>query len=288
MKNTLIAATLLLIVLVSCEKNSVISDEKLFIKDNGVAYKFSDFEIYDSSTHIFYFRDSHPEFLTDKVSKFSLRAYGNEIYNGIFWPPFSSALPSGPYIDSYMSLYQDYAFRVNFMSIDDKPEDLRNDPVLIVAMKDHNLLHSGLALDINSVVRNGSQLTLKFTVTNHDISNLLIIDPEKTGPALFHYFTNGLYLRDLNNSDVFSQGISPQVPDPWNGWSINWLTQLRAGESRQFTINYTVTTTLIPGEYKAIFQFPGLEFQIKKEQLYQPEGRIWLGNIEAAKKILIQ
>jgi hypothetical protein len=288
MKKTWFFACLILIILTSCEKNSIVSDETLFIKDNGIGYRFSDFEIYDSSTHIFYFRNSHPEFLTEKVSKFSLMAYGNEIYSGIFRPPYSSSLPVGPYIDSYMSLYQDYAFRVNFMSVDNKPEDLRNHPVIIQAMKDHNLLHSGLALVINSVERIGTQLILKFTVTNNDINNLLIIDPEKTGPALFHYFTNGLYLRDLSNNEVFSEGISPQTPDPWDSWNINWLSQLKAGESKQCTINYTVKSILIPGEYRASFQFPGLEFQISEEQLYRPEGRIWLGNIEAAKKILIQ
>jgi len=215
-------------------------------------------------------------------------AYGNEIYSGIFWPPFSSSMPVGPYIDSYMSLFQDYAFRINFVSVDNKPEDLRNDPVIILAMKDHNILHSGLALAINSVERSGSQLVLKFTLTNSDISNLLIIDPEKAGPALFHYFTNGLYLRDLNNNEIFSQGIAPQTPNPWDSWNINWLSQLKAGESKQFTLIYSMSRILVPGEYKASFQFPGLEFQISRENLYQPEGRIWLGNIEATKKILIQ
>lgn len=288
MKKTLIAASLILIVLTSCEKNSFVSDDNLLVKDNGVAYTYRDFEIYDSSTHIFYFKTSHPEFLTEKASKFSLMAYGNEIYNGIFWPPYSSSLPVGSYIDAGMSLYQDFAFRVNFMSVDYKPEDKRNDPAIILALKDHNLLHSGLSVAINSVERTGSLMAFKFTVTNHDINNLLIIDPDKTGPALFHYFTTGLYITDLNNNEVFSQGIAPQAPDQWDSWNINWLSRLNPGESKEFTINYTVNSILIPGEYKASFQFPGLEFQVTKEQLYQPGGRIWLGNVEAVKGILIQ
>lgn len=289
MKKTLLIGTVVILVLASCENHSFIADDENFLKlDNGLEYNFSDFELYDSSTHIFYFKTDHPEFKTEKASNFSVSAYGEEIYNGVFWPPYSSTLPFGPYIDSFLSLYHDYAFRIHFLSIDHEPKDTRNDPRIIAALKDHNLLHSGLSLVINSIGMNGIQLTFKFTVTNQDMSELLILDPDKVGTNLFHYFTNGLYLRDFTNNEVFSANVTPQVPDPWDSWNIEWLSVIKSGESRQFTINYEMKSLLVPGEYKALFEFPGLNYNVSKEQLNQGSSRIWLGDVQTIKMVTIQ
>jgi hypothetical protein len=288
MKKAIFALVFALLMLSSCRKTSENNNDSILKLNDGTEYTYSDFALYDSSTHIFYFRDERPDFKTDKATSFKVLAYGSEIYTGTFWPPYSSTLPVGPYIDSFLSLYHDFAFRMNFMSVDNKPLDPRNATPLILAMRDHNILHSGLSLDINSVVRSNSMITLKFTVTNLDTDNLLIIDPEKTGMALFHYFTNGLYIRDLNYNEIFSNGVEAQTPVPWDSWNINWLSGLNAGESKQFTLEYKLNSIPVPGEYIVSFQFPGLQFQVTKDQLYQPGGRLWLGNVEATKRILIQ
>lgn len=289
MKMSLLIGTVIILTLTSCESlfnNS--NNEFLFKADNGLEYKYSDFELYDSSTHILYFKTNHPEFKTEKSSTFSLLADGEEIYKGVFWPPYSSSLPLGPYISSFFSFYPDYTFRIEHMTIDNKPDDPRNDPRIISALKEHNLLHSGLSVIINSISKSGSQLTFKFAVTNQDATDLLILDLEKTGPNLFHYFTNGLSIRKLTYEEVFSSNIQPLTPSPWDSWTTDWLSVLKSGDSRQFTINYTITSPLNSGEYNALFEFPGLAHQVTKDQLYQNNKRVWLGDIQVTKKITVK
>ncbi len=289
MKKTVLIPSIVILVLTSCERNSFISDAGFFKMDNGLEYRYSDFELYDSSTHIYYFRNDRPDFRTTKVTTFSLVAYGEEVCKGVFYPPYSSSLPYGAYIDSFSSLLQGYAFRLDFMFIDGKPVDTRNDPLIIEALREHGLLHSGLSLVINSVEMTGNRLTFKFTLANKDETDLLIIDPDKTGLNLFHYFTNGLYLRDNSNNFIFSKGISSQAPDPWNSWDIAWLSVLKSGESRQFTFNYPLSSPLAPGEYKAIFSYPGIEYQkISRDQLWQGTSRVWLGDVQVTAQVVLQ
>lgn len=96
-------------------------------------------------------------------------------------------MQGGPYISSFYSFYPDYTFRIEFITIDNQPQDKRNDPRIISALKDHNLLHSGLSGEIKSIIRNGTQLTFSFVVSNKDESDLLILDPLRMGPKLFHF-----------------------------------------------------------------------------------------------------
>lgn len=288
MKKSLLIGTAIILTLTSCENlfnNS--TDEYLFKADNGLDYKYSDFELYDSSTHILYLKTNHPEFKTEKSSTFSILANGEEIYKGVFWPSYSSSLPSGPYISSFSSFYPDYTIRIEHMTIDNKPKDPRNDIRFISALKDHNLLHSGLSVSINSINMVGTQLTFKFTVTNKDVSDLLIFDLDKTGQNLFHFFTNGLSIRKLTYEEVFSSQIVPQSPSPWNSWKTDWLSELKSGDTRQFTINYPINSPLGTGEYNASFEFPGLTYGVTKDQLYQDNNRIWLGDIFVTKRIII-
>ena len=127
MKKSLLIGTVIILILASCERISINQKQYLFKTNNGIEYKYSDFELYDSSTHILYLKTNHPEFSNENSSTFSLLADGEEIYNGVFWPPFSSSLPNGPYISSF-SFYPDFAIRIEHMTIDNEPIDPRNDP----------------------------------------------------------------------------------------------------------------------------------------------------------------
>jgi hypothetical protein len=286
MKKYILLVTVIVLGLTACEPNKETPYQDIVFKiGQDLNYRYSDIELYDSSTHILYFKDNHPEF--DKISQstFAFLANGAEVYTGSFWPAYLNSMPSGPFISS-PSLFQNFALRVeNWNNVN---PDLRNDPQLIQSLKGHGLLHSGLSVLINPLVINVTQLSFSFTVTNQDMSDLFIIDPDKTGPNLFHYFTNGLIIRNLNYDIVFSSNIEYATPSPWNSWKIEWLSLIKSGESRTFSINYTMASPLSPGEYNALFVFPGLEFQVSKEQLFQTGVRIWLGNVQVNKKITIQ
>jgi hypothetical protein len=282
MKQFLLIGIVALLILTSCEK----TDTEVFFKiGSKLEYKFSDIELYDTSTHILYFKNVHDEFNSIETNTFTFMADGESIYSGAFWPAYSSSLPSEPFISTAPSPFGNYALKVQ-KGFSDKP-DIRNDPRLIAILKDHNLLHSGLAISASSIEITGTNLIFRFTVTNHDQSDLLIIDPDKTGPNLFHYFTNGLYIHDMNHGEVFSSTIEHQTPVPWNSWKSEWLSELKTGESKQFIIKYPINTPLNEGEYYATFSFPGLSFQVTKEQLLQGNSRIFLGGIQVAKKITI-
>lgn len=287
MKAFLFIGIAIILVFSSCEKTSNNADyDILFKTENGFNFKYSDIELYDSSTHIFYFRNSHPEFKTASNDKFSILANGQTIYKGYFLAPYSSYIPSGPFIFSFYKFGPDHFFEIEAW-FSDNLKDSRNDTRLIEALKQKGLLHSGLKVSIDSIKISGSQLIFKFTVTNSDLSDLMILDPDRAGVNLFHYFTNGLSMYDSAHNLVFKSNIEFSSPPSFMDWSVDWLSILKSGDSRQFTINYTPGAQIIPGEYHVSFEFPGMYFQIPKDQLYQNSNRIWLGDIQVNKEITI-
>lgn len=260
-------------------------DVFLKIGRRGKEFRFEDIALYDSSTHILYFKNKHDEFSEVEQGSFYFLDNGHTIYSGNFYPGYSSYIPAGPIILSAPHMYGNYALRIEIWR-DDKP-DMRNCPRIIEILKQHDLLHSGLSVTVDFLEIDGIQLSFGFTITNHDLTDLLIIDINKTGPNLFHYFTNGLYLRTEDHKEVFSSTITHQKPEPWNSWKPEWLSVLKSGKSISFTINYPIEKAIDPGEYNLTFKFPGLAFQISKDDLFQGSDRIWLGDIQVNKGIAI-
>lgn len=282
MKKSLLIGIVVLFTLTSCEK----LDKEVFFKiGSEYEYLYSDIALYDTSTHILYFKNEQ-EYLKDMYENTFAFFYNRQIiYQGSFMPGYSSTIPDGPFIMS-PSMYGNYALKIeNFIP---GKQDIRKDPKMIDILNRHNLLHSGLTISSSSIEINGTQLNFRFTVTNHDQSDLMIIDLDKTGPNLFHYFTNGLYIYDLAHNEVFSSSIQHQAPEPWNSFKNEWLTELKSGDSKQFTITYTIINPISPGEYNTTFRFPGMTSQVTKDQLYQGNSRIWLGYININKKRTIQ
>lgn len=281
MKKILVFGLACLFILASCEKNQ---NEVFFKIDNGQEYKFRDIQLYDTSTHILYLKKEHTELSEIMNGSFSFLDEGATIYEGNVVAGYSSFRPNGPFIMS-PSMYGDYALKIENGRLD-KP-DVRNDSKMINLLNKHDLLHSGLAITSSSTEITGTQLTFKFSITNYDQSDLLILDNVKTGPNLFHYFTNGLYIYDSDHNEVFSSTIQHLAPDPWNSFKTDWLSELKSGDSKEYIINYTINNQIMPGEYNIRFSFPGLAYQVAKDQLFQGSSRIWLGGIDFRQKITI-
>jgi len=286
-KITLLIILIFAISLTSCDEfNSGTDGDFLFKIGDDLEYSHDDIKLYDSSTHILYFRTNHPEFDEIEKSSFSLYADGDKIYQGSFWPPYLCSLPPGVFISNFF--YPDYVLRFEYYGNGGVEPDLRNDPRIINALKRHDLLHSGLSVAIDSIEINGSQLDFSFTVTNHDQTDLLILDIDKTGPGLFHYFTNGLIIYDSNYNNIFSSNIEYQTPSQNDAWEMDWLSILKSGKSEQFRIIYPIDETVSPGIYTAHFRFPGLSHQVDINELFQDGSRIWLGDLSLTKEITIQ
>jgi hypothetical protein len=165
--------------------------------------------------------------------------------------------------------------------------DLRNDPRIIQSLKDKELLHSGLKGTIQTLEISGSLARLTFVVINLDKSELLILDPGKMGQKLFHYYTNGLYLRDLATNNIIATKLEFQAPNPADSWKKEWLTLISPGGSVLFTLNYTFNKPVSQGNYSAWFEYPGLSSQVDIQEVFQLNGRIWLGDITAVRIITI-
>lgn len=284
MKNALNIILLLVSLLISCEKQKNDPDLTFKIGDN-LEYTCEDFELYDSSTHILYFKTYHPEFDDQTTAEWAFYDGKEKIFEGVFWPGFMCSFPTKPFISTMPSFYQNYTLRFQYLFTPNT--DLLNDSRLISTFKKCGLLHSGLSVLIDNITISDDQLIFSFTVTNKDKSDLLILDPDKMGPGLFHYFTNGLSIWEPDQGMVYSGIIEHGAPSPGNNWEIDWLSKLKSGESKQFTITYTIENLINSGEYNAIFRFPGLSYHISKEELFQGDSRIWLGDILSAKKITI-
>lgn len=256
------------------------------IGDN-IEFLYNDFELYDSSTKILYFKAQHPEFVDYKDYSFTFYADTTEIYQGCFWSAYYSYFPQTPFVTSDpLFYYQNYALGFEYLN-QNKP-DPRNDERLISAFKNSGLLHSGLSVTIKTLSINNTQISLSFVVTNHDKSDLLILDFDKMGTNLFHYYTNGIIFLNKDHPNFIYCNIDPQGPTPLNSWKSEWLTLLKSGDSKQFSINYTIDSPLTAGNYVAYFHFPGLTFQITMDDLFQDNGRIWLGEVIGTKRLTIQ
>jgi hypothetical protein len=284
MKNLLVLLAFSLLFSTACEK----TDKDVFFKlGSGQEFTFGDIELYDTSTNILYFKKEQEYLEKMYQNTFAFLNKGEIIYQGNFHPGYLSSMPVGPFIWSPPA-YGTYALKIDNWPVPNDP-DVRKDPTLINILNQNNLLHSGLQFSGSSIDIQGSQLTFKFSITNKDQTDLMIIDPDKTGLNLFHYFTNGLYIYDSSDNEVFKSNIQHQSPDPWNRWKADWLSELKSGESAEFTIVYSIDNPLASGEYKTKFEFPGLGVggQISKDQLYQGKSRIWLGEISAAGRLTI-
>jgi hypothetical protein len=299
MKKVFIALSAIIISLVSCEKSGTdtsggtgnynvdsLGSKITFQIGDLATYPYSDISLYDSSTHILYFRENHPEFQKLRQTSFTFYSEGEKVYDGEIWPGYSSSLPSGPYIATEPLFYQNYALRIDFRK--DGQPDLRNDPKIIKSMMERDLLHSGLQVTIMTLNINSTFANLALVVTNMDKSALYILDPDKMGHKLFHYFTNGLYLRDLATNELTGSILEFEPPVVTNAWSKDWLTLLGPDQSAEFILNYNFRQAVPPGNYLAVIEYPGLSNQVNLANLFQSSGRIWLGDVTAVMKISVQ
>src|SRR5690606_34325636 len=95
--------------------------------------------------------------------------------------------------------------------------DPREDERIVKALKKYNQFHAGLSCEIKSVHYSSSNyVKVELLLKNNDSFNYYYLDPEKTGIKLFHYFTNGLYISELENYKTYKHKIGHTKPEPWN------------------------------------------------------------------------
>lgn len=279
---------------ISCEKNNTDSlDGFCIVSNNNVVLSHNDFEYYDYSSHLIYMKNNK-SFANDieEIGRFTVYADGVEIYSGSTLTRASSFLPLGPVILTQPSSYGDYIIPIGFIQIFDSLgnviPDPREDVRIIEALQKYDQYHSGLNCEINSVQYSSpNNVVIELQLNNNDSFDYYYLDPDKMGVNLFHYFTNGLYLRDFTNRNVFTHKIETIHPEPWDTWKIEWLSVIKSNETKIITLTYDSFENVTPGDYKATFSFPGLS-HINKEDIQQNNGNIWLGELDVIKDITIE
>jgi hypothetical protein len=298
MKTSLIALALPVVLFLGCEKirefPSGLTDGFCIVVDNQVVLNQHDFDFYDYSTHLIYMKE-HMSFSDDiaDLNGFSVYANRKEIYSGQVHPMYSSSFTVGPTIRTMPSGFGDYILAIDFVPVMDAngnpSTDLREDTRIAKALKKYNQYHAGLSCEIKSVrYTSSSDVKVELLLQNHDAFSYYYLDPVKTGTGLFHYFTNGIHIWDHENQKFYNHKLTVTSPDPWNSWEKEWLSVIPGNGQKLITLIYTQFEEIPAGTYQATFQFPGLTYQVKKEELQQRDGQIWLGKIDAVKQITIE
>ena len=267
-------------------------EEGFCLKINDtIVYDYSQIEFYDFSSHLIYLKKGRT-YSYSGTGSFNIMADNTEIYSGMMFPAVLSSMPIGATIPSILTFYGDFIIPIHFNKqmgySGSEMLDPRGDQRIIESLKKHNQYREGLACEIVDVQKTSTNvIRLKLQLTNNDSESLYYLDPNKIGLDLFHYFTNGLLLRNGENK-IFTHKITAKLPEPWNSWKLSWLSIIKSKESKTIIINYDNFESLISGQYDAFFIYPGLSSQIEKKDLQQTFGRIWLGQLPITKKIQVE
>lgn len=251
----------------------------------------ADIDYYDISSHYIYLKETTSIFGEDDkesfVKPFVVVANGERCYLGYFLSRFSSLLPRSPCI-FYPTFLADDVIAIE-KPLPNGESDVRNDPRIREVLAKAGKLNPGLKIILNdaSVVNRAEVVTMSysFTITNENDSPLYVPDPDKMGSSLFHYYTNGLWLTKIGNSQESFRASPSTVtsPEPLDMWDINWFTKLNSHES----INRTVLlkgyddNRIGYGDYQCSFTYKGPGMMSKNDRL-RSDGRIWIGKIDAS------
>ena len=299
MKATFAIVLFVAILFTACEYNKIefngeLPDGFCIVANEKVILNHNDIEYYDYSTHLIYIKENK-SFIDDieSIGDFTVYADRIQIYKGQTVPGYSSFLPSGPIIPIHPSLYGDYIIPIGMIqridSLGNFLPDPREDKRVVAALKKYNQFRAGLSCEIKSVQYLGSNnVKVDLILKNNGSLNYYYLDPNKMGINLFHFFTNGLFIKDFKNHKNYTHTITAVPPVPWTSWEKDWLSIINRNESKMITITYDSFEAVAPGQYKATFEYPGLCYQVEKKDLLQDNGQIWLGSLTMIKEITIE
>lgn len=295
----------LLFLLAGCEKekfpadplpdsNIELTDGFCLVSGDQVVLNHEDIEYYDYSAHALYLKS--PKTFSEVFKVFGVSAVyagGEEIYNLSLNPGYSSFMPQGPIIWTDPTFYPDYIIAIDMMwtyeQLLESAADVREDPRIVEVLKKYGQFRNGLHCEITSITYTSQEdVEVELELTNPDMENYYYLDPGKMEMGLFHYFTNGLTVWDQVSSQYVSSEIEHIQPDPWDSFDMEWMSLLEGGSSVTLTITYDQFGALQAGSYEAFFTFPGMHYQVERDDLDQQDGRIWMGDIEMGSQVVVE
>lgn len=251
-----------------------------------------DIEFYDWSSHCIYLKKDKSYFIPD-FNSFNLESLyklnwlnkpliivtnEKKCYKIYFAGATSNVAYQYPDIfDFYIIYYPRDIINIDWQSINQK--DIRNNEDVKKALIGKNLLHEGLNITIDSLwIDNADTATVKYkiTINNNDSDNLYVLDPDKMGTNLFHYFTNGPDFYNSTNSTQYWSSYKKVTTLPLGYYDPNWFIKIESGKSIIRTILLKGYPHLPDGEYYCNFVYNN-PVTISKEERMLADGRYWVG-----------
>ncbi len=264
------------------DQNQLVLRKEAWLTDEDVQF-------YDFSSHCIYLKEDKRHFFATDTGRFFVFdpvlmdrpfvvvASGERCYVGSLRSGLLSTMPPGPYIDELDVGF--YPVDVLHISMFPGSEaDVRGDGRIKDALVSLGLYRGGISLDLEGVrvLENADTSTIeyRFRIANIDQEDLCVIDPDKMGSELFHYFTNGVVLHGNNR---LYQSDYKKVKPPATSWDPTWFVGIPAGSFIERTVTLKGYPAISPGSYSCQFTFDGPK--VRKEDRYLAGGRIWLGNV---------
>ncbi len=240
----------------------------------------NEIDIYDFSTHIIYLKPGiNKSFNSDFLITYYLITANNEkCYIAVYWPPYLCSLPSNPVL-SWGFYPEDIVSISEFWYSPDSENDIRNDIRVKNALIETGKYHGGLKCELQNIIISGDKVKYTYELKNEDSDNLYVLDPDKMGDGLFHYYTNGVYFK--NDENIIYPGNDDVIhPDSYDSWEKEWFTLIEAGKTITRTVEKGNYENIPNGKYNCTFRFPAVN-NINRDERYLADGRIWLGEIVA-------
>ena len=284
MRNTNVILTfglLFILLFTSCEKanESNLNDGFKIKFNDGTILTSKDIVFYDRSTHLIYLKNDLE--LSKNVSGFNVSIAEDTIYHGVIYSCILSSLPPSPYFISDCFLYGHTILELGYYG---ESTDLRNDPRIIDAFENSNLLRNGISCKIDKVeiqsFENHSQVTCTITIQNNDNINYYILDPKKMGDLDFNYFTGGLTIQTMDTKLTYPLRWSIQS-GTWSNITMDDLSLLEKGSKTTYTFKSSDYNKMQSGKYTARFQFCGTKHCTPNFNLNQHNGRVWVGQMNS-------
>jgi len=255
-----------------------------------------DIDFYDFSTHCIYLKKDVKSLFNDTIDvlfprswwdkPFIVCANNEKIYTGIFRAgPSSTPWWQVPYIDDGFGRFPSDVLFIDWIFAFDVLEDRRYDNQIKEALIDAGVFRGGIEVSLLSVniVENADTSTINYTfeLKNNDSDALYVIDPDITGSELFHYWTNGVILKNTETGEHFGSDLKQVTHlDPILSWEPEWFTKINSGESIIREIDLKGYERFPAGNYLCQFKYSG-PTKIEKDDRYLPDGRYWLGEINS-------
>ena len=161
---------------------------------------------------------------------FMVVAEGQKRFVGYIVGTFSSSRWPLPVIDySYNYLYPEDLLIFSWQWFNHEETDNRNDSCVMESLSIAGVLHHGLYLELKDVtiIENVDTASVQYTytITNEDVDNLYVVDPDKMGYDLFHRYTIGPQFVKSDEPGVISASL--KKPVTWDStWDPEWFVKL--------------------------------------------------------------